>query len=194
MSDTPPPVDPPDASTDGAGGGDDGGANITSLGTIEPIEIQDEMERSFLDYAMSVIVSRALPDVRDGLKPAHRRILYDMAIQGLPVDASTGVMKCSGPVFARSCGVLLGVVDDVVGTGAGRGRLLAAAPLVGRPFSRRGFGISAHFRAREGANSRRETKTAPRNRTSVPRCRPTPALRSTWGQGTGGTPGPSRPR
>ena len=48
------------------------------FGNIEPIEIQEEMERSFMDYAMSVIVSRALPDVRDGLKPVHRRILYGM--------------------------------------------------------------------------------------------------------------------
>jgi DNA gyrase subunit A len=47
-------------------------------GSIEPIEIQEEMERSFLDYAMSVIMSRALPDARDGLKPVHRRILYGM--------------------------------------------------------------------------------------------------------------------
>ena len=45
---------------------------------VEPIEIQEEMENSFLDYAMSVIVSRALPDVRDGLKPVHRRILWGM--------------------------------------------------------------------------------------------------------------------
>jgi len=45
---------------------------------FEPIEIQEEMEKSFLDYAMSVIVSRALPDVRDGLKPVHRRILWGM--------------------------------------------------------------------------------------------------------------------
>ena len=50
---------------------DDGG---TILGSIQPIEIQEEMEQSFLDYAMSVIVSRALPDARDGLKPEHRRI------------------------------------------------------------------------------------------------------------------------
>ena len=41
-------------------------------------EIQDEMKRSYIDYAMSVIVGRALPDVRDGLKPVHRRILYGM--------------------------------------------------------------------------------------------------------------------
>jgi DNA gyrase subunit A len=54
---------------------DDGEGIATGLGGIEPIEIQEEMERSFLDYAMSVIVSRALPDARDGLKPVHRRIL-----------------------------------------------------------------------------------------------------------------------
>ena len=54
--------------------------------TIEPIEINLEMERSFLEYSMSVIVSRALPDVRDGLKPVHRRILYSMFDQGLRPD------------------------------------------------------------------------------------------------------------
>lgn len=43
---------------------------------IQPIDIVDEMKSSYLDYAMSVIVARALPDVRDGLKPVHRRILY----------------------------------------------------------------------------------------------------------------------
>ena len=53
---------------------------------VEVIEIQEEMERSFLEYSMSVIVSRALPDVRDGLKPVHRRILYSMYDQGLRPD------------------------------------------------------------------------------------------------------------
>ena len=43
---------------------------------VRPVSITDEMKRSYLDYAMSVIISRALPDVRDGLKPVHRRILY----------------------------------------------------------------------------------------------------------------------
>ncbi len=47
-------------------------------GTIEPININEEMKTSYLDYAMSVIIGRALPDVRDGLKPVHRRILYAM--------------------------------------------------------------------------------------------------------------------
>ena len=45
---------------------------------VKPVNIEDEMKRSYLDYAMSVIVARALPDVRDGLKPVHRRILYAM--------------------------------------------------------------------------------------------------------------------
>ena len=56
------------------------------IGYVEPIEINLEMERSFLEYSMSVIVSRALPDVRDGLKPVHRRILYSMFDQGLRPD------------------------------------------------------------------------------------------------------------
>jgi DNA gyrase subunit A len=50
---------------------------------IEPIEIEEEMQRSFLDYAMSVIVARALPDVRDGLKPVHRRILWGANEEGV---------------------------------------------------------------------------------------------------------------
>ncbi|MBI2989976.1 MAG: DNA gyrase subunit A [Candidatus Magasanikbacteria bacterium] len=55
----------------------------TDIGKIEPIRLVDEMKTSYLDYAMSVIVSRALPDVRDGLKPVHRRILYAMWSIGL---------------------------------------------------------------------------------------------------------------
>jgi len=58
------------------------------LGNIEPIEIQKEMSSSYLDYAMSVIVSRALPDVRDGLKPVQRRILYAMYDQGMRPNSS----------------------------------------------------------------------------------------------------------
>jgi DNA gyrase subunit A len=52
-------------------------------GRIESRELEQEMRASFLDYAMSVIVARALPDVRDGLKPVHRRILYAMHAEGL---------------------------------------------------------------------------------------------------------------
>ncbi len=52
-------------------------------GKIKPVEIDEEMQRSYMDYAMSVIVGRALPDVRDGLKPVHRRILYGMYEQNL---------------------------------------------------------------------------------------------------------------
>ena len=72
------------------------------LGFIEPIEIQEEMERSFLEYSMSVIVSRALPDVRDGLKPVHRRILYSMFDQNLRPDRPH--VKCAA------------VVGEVMGT------------------------------------------------------------------------------
>ncbi|MCH7541892.1 DNA gyrase subunit A, partial [Patescibacteria group bacterium] len=57
------------------------------FGKVEPIEITEEMQRSYLDYAMSVIVSRALPDVRDGLKPVHRRILYAMHGLSLTFEA-----------------------------------------------------------------------------------------------------------
>ncbi len=60
---------------------------IDPAGKIEPIQIIDEMRTSYLDYAMSVIVSRALPDVRDGLKPVHRRILYAMWNIGLKHSA-----------------------------------------------------------------------------------------------------------
>ncbi len=71
---------------DGGDGGTDTATPAPTGGGIEPIEIQEEMERSFLEYSMSVIVSRALPDVRDGLKPVHRRILYSMYEQNLRPD------------------------------------------------------------------------------------------------------------
>jgi len=60
------------------GGGGNGSPEDRGGGDIRPVSITDEMKRSYLEYAMSVIVSRALPDVRDGLKPVHRRILYAM--------------------------------------------------------------------------------------------------------------------
>ena len=80
MSDTPNPPDTTPPTTAGRHRSDD-----PSL-SVQPIALQDEMERSFLDYAMSVIMSRALPDVRDGLKPVHRRIIWDMDEQGFRPD------------------------------------------------------------------------------------------------------------
>ncbi|MEA2464031.1 MAG: gyrase subunit, partial [Acidobacteriota bacterium] len=62
------------------------GTNSDGNDMIQPVALQDEMESSFLDYAMSVIMSRALPDVRDGLKPVHRRIIWDMEEQGFRPD------------------------------------------------------------------------------------------------------------
>ena len=70
--------------------------------SVQPIALQDEMENSFLEYAMSVIMSRALPDVRDGLKPVHRRIIWDMEQQGFRPDRP--FVKCarvSGDTMAR---------------------------------------------------------------------------------------------
>ena len=73
----------------------------SGIGQIKPREITQEMRESYIDYAMSVIVSRALPDVRDGLKPVHRRILYTMYEEGLKHDAkfrksATVVGSCLG--------------------------------------------------------------------------------------------------
>jgi DNA gyrase subunit A len=73
-----------------------GGAGVTS---VKSIRIEDEMRTSYLDYAMSVIVARALPDVRDGLKPVHRRILYTMGEMGL-----------SGGSAYRKCAAIVGEV------------------------------------------------------------------------------------
>jgi len=58
----------------------------TSIKNVIPVDIESEMKKSFIDYAMSVIMDRALPDVRDGLKPVHRRILYSMHTQGFTQD------------------------------------------------------------------------------------------------------------
>jgi len=63
-----------------------GGATPLFAGRIEPVGLEEEIQRSYLDYAMSVIVGRALPDVRDGLKPVHRRILWSMLESGLRPD------------------------------------------------------------------------------------------------------------
>src|ERR1051326_5854916 len=77
------------------GGGGPGALNI------QPVNIEEEMRRSYLDYSMSVIIGRALPDVRDGLKPVHRRILYTMQQMGLYPNRAT--RKC-----ARIVGEVMG--------------------------------------------------------------------------------------
>ena len=96
------PNDPGDESAeDGAGGGNGGAAGgmppqPPEPGDNPPVAIEDEVRSSFLAYSMSVIISRALPDVRDGLKPVHRRILYAMNQEGLlpnrPYSKSAGVV------------------------------------------------------------------------------------------------------
>jgi len=95
---TPPPGGPPGGQIPLGGGppGDGGAKNLI------PINIEDEMKRSYLDYAMSVIVGRALPDVRDGLKPVHRRILYGMHEMGLHYNRPTRkCAKITGEVLGK---------------------------------------------------------------------------------------------
>ena len=100
MTDTPPdePTEPTDTPPPAADGGGGDGERVS----VQLIEIQDEMERSFLEYAMSVIMARALPDARDGLKPVHRRILWSMINSGFTPNRAH--VKCSrvvGDVMAN---------------------------------------------------------------------------------------------
>ena len=75
---------------------------VLSGGNIEPRALEDEMRTAFLDYAMSVIVSRALPDVRDGLKPVHRRVLYGMSELGLgPTRPRAKCSRIVGEVMGK---------------------------------------------------------------------------------------------
>ena len=115
MTDTPEP--PADDAQDETGGG------VTQR--VEPVGLEVEMQRSYLDYAMSVIVGRALPDVRDGLKPVHRKILYAMYDAGFRPDR--GYVKC-----AR-------VVGDVMGNyhPHGDSSIYDALVRMGQPWSLR---------------------------------------------------------
>ena len=90
---TPTPADPVPRADDGTPLDETGGVLAAR---VEPVVIEDEMRTSYLDYAMSVIVGRALPDVRDGLKPVHRRILYSMEETGLRPDRP--YRKCASAV------------------------------------------------------------------------------------------------
>jgi DNA gyrase subunit A len=125
------PNDPQNPAGNGGGtppGGNDPAAQLP-LGENPknhiPINIEDEMRRSYLDYAMSVIVGRALPDVRDGLKPVHRRILYAMSEMGLNYNRPT--RKC-----ARVVGDVLGKYHP-----HGDGSVYDALVRMAQPFSLR---------------------------------------------------------
>src|ERR1700720_2208081 len=78
-----------------------GGDGQSPALNMQPVNIEEEMKRSYLDYSLSVIIGRALPDVRDGLKPVHRRILYTMQQMGLAPGRAT--RKC-----ARIVGEVMG--------------------------------------------------------------------------------------
>ena len=86
----------------GDGGGNDGTGGPTGASSIIPINIEDEMRRSYLDYSMSVIIGRALPSVFDGLKPVHRRILYTLHEMGLQYNKK--YTKCA-KVVGQAMGV-----------------------------------------------------------------------------------------
>src|SRR5216110_2216430 len=105
--------------------GGDGGSGSPGALNIQPVNIEDEMRRSYLDYSMSVIIGRALPYVRDGLKPVHRRILYTMQQMGLAPGRPT--RKC-----AR-------IVGDVMGKYHPHGNLAVYDALVrlAQPFAMR---------------------------------------------------------
>ena len=103
----------------------DGTATDEEHFDIEPIQLQDEMENSFLEYAMSVIMQRALPDARDGLKPVHRRILWGMEDIGARPDRSH--MKC-----ARITGHVMGHFHP-----HGDGAIYDALVRMAQPFSLR---------------------------------------------------------
>ena len=93
----------PRKASGGAGDGDGSSRLPLSSGDlVQPVQLKAEMERSFLDYAINTIVARALPDVRDGLKPVHRRIIWDMDQQGFRPDRP--YVKCArvtGDTMAR---------------------------------------------------------------------------------------------
>ncbi len=110
----------PPASGGGAGPSDSGPSNS---GDIAIITIEDELKRSYLDYAMSVIVSRALPDARDGLKPVHRRIIYAMHEEG----------RTSDKKYVKSANI----VGDVMGRyhPHGDGAIYDAMVRMAQPFS-----------------------------------------------------------
>ncbi|MEY3357405.1 MAG: gyrase subunit [Actinomycetota bacterium] len=99
------PTNTPKSGARKGGAGDGNGSStlpLSSGDSVQPVQLKEEMERSFLDYAISTIMSRALPDVRDGLKPVHRRIIWDMDQQGFRPDRP--YVKCArvtGDTMAR---------------------------------------------------------------------------------------------
>ena len=72
-----------------------------NIGEIRSVDITEELSKNYLDYAMSVIVARALPDIRDGLKPVHRRILFAMYDMGLLTSTYTKSAKVVGEVLGK---------------------------------------------------------------------------------------------
>src|SRR5260221_490808 len=91
--------------------GGDAGPGTPGAGNVQPMNIEEEMRRSYLDYSMSVIIGRALPDVRDGLKPVHRRVLYTMQEMGLQYNKK--YTKCA-KVVGKARGLYHGQGDSAI--------------------------------------------------------------------------------
>jgi hypothetical protein len=142
-------------------------------GDIKPISITDEMRRSYVDYAMSVIVSRALPDVRDGLKPVHRRILYSMHEMGYDWNKS----------YKKSAGVVGDVMgkyhphgDQATSGNASSNRMTSAGPSPSSegsmPRSTRN-GAPIRSAMSSGVTNRRFSQSVPSSAMRSPSVRPT---------------------
>ena len=181
------------------------GTDIIGGGNIEPRALEDEMRSAYLDYAMSVIVGRALPDVRDGLKPVHRRVLFSMSENGLGPDAPArevrrGRRRRDGQVPpARRPAIydtLVRMAQDfsmryTAGRRAGQLRLDRRRPRRGHALHRGaphapGDGDAARPRPGHGRLHRRPTTATTRSRSSCRRASRTcwstarPASRSAW--------------
>ena len=81
---------------------------------IQPVNIEDELRQSYLDYAMSVIVGRALPDVRDGLKPVHKRVLFAMNELNNTYNSGEILSTATKSVTAGSCPCSSGHVMNLI--------------------------------------------------------------------------------
>ena len=135
---------------------------MNRIGNVRPVSIEDEMRTSYIDYAMSVIVARALPDVRDGLKPVHRRILYTMHEMGLRSNAA--YRKCAGVVGEAMAKYHphgdLALYETLVRHGAGLQPSLPPRRRAGqlRLDRRRPAGRDALHRGADGGDHRRDAR------------------------------------
>ena len=141
-----------------------------TTGKVLPVYIEEEMQKSYIDYAMSVIIQRALPDVRDGLKPVHRRILYAMQEAGM---TPTKPYKKS----ARIVGDVLGKYHP-----HGDSSVYDAIVRLAQDFSTRYLMVDGHgnFGSIDGDSPAAMRYTEVRQQCVIPRCVWLKLLRQCW--------------